>query len=143
MSTRAARTDIGVAKCFSTTNHNADSNSATFDCSPWTGVVVALNLYSHTTTGGACTLQLQDSADGSTGWADVTGMVYTVPAITTTETAASWVFLTSQVRRYLRIVSDVPTNSAWIGGAQWIGHEPKGNRPAGFDHALDGATILN
>lgn len=143
MTIRAARTDIGIAKCLSTTNHNTTQNSATFDCSAWQGVVVALNLYSHTTTGGACTLKLQDSPDGSSDWADVSGMTYTVPTISATETAAAWVFLTEQVRRYVRIVSTVPSSSAWVGGAQFVGHEPKGNRPSGFDFALDGATAIS
>lgn len=125
-----------------TTNHNTSENSATFDCAPWAGVVVALNLYSHTTTGGNCTLQLQQSEDGSTGWTDVAGMSYTVPAISGTETAASWVLLTSQTQRYLRIESTVPASSAWVGGAQFIGHEPNGQRPSGFDFALDGATDI-
>lgn len=142
MSIRAARTDIGIAKALATTNHNATENSATFDCSPWNGVVVALNLYTQVSTGGNCVLRLQDSADGSTNWTDVSGMSYTLPAITTTQTAAGWVFLTSQVRRYVRIVSAVPGSSSWIGGVQWIGHEPKDKRPSGFEFALDGATDI-
>lgn len=80
-----------------------------------TGSAVDLNAYegpcaivqSHGTGTGTLDGKIQDSADGSTGWADVTGATFTQSA--TTADVKVLVLNPRQTKRYIRYVGTIVT----------------------------------
>jgi hypothetical protein len=69
-----------------------------------TGGAAYLHLFS--IGGGTATFSIQDSSDGSTGWADVTGLVFTAASAVTAERVAT--SATATVKRYTRVQCSNP-----------------------------------
>jgi len=86
---------------------NATANGSAVDILNYEGQAAAI-LQSAAGTGTSPTLdvKLQDSADGSTGWADITGATFT--QVTNAAPSAQAVkFNASAARRYIRAVATV------------------------------------
>jgi hypothetical protein len=73
----------------------------------------AIIVQNHGTSTGSITGKIQDSADGSTDWTDVTGAAFT--ASTTTADIKAMALQTKQVRRYIRYVGTVVTGPQVVG----------------------------
>lgn len=96
-----------VLSLFDPADRSATANGSAVDILNYEGQAAAI-LQSAAGTGTTPTLdvKLQDSADGSTGWADVTGAAFTQ---VTNATASAQVlkFNASAVRRYIRAVATI------------------------------------
>lgn len=101
----------------------ADANGSAVDVSEYDSpVAVVLNASAGT---GDMTLdvKLQESADGSTGWADVAGAAFT--QVTTTASSQKLVFNPAETAKFVRAVIDVGgTTPSFVIGSQLVG-EPK------------------
>lgn len=101
----------------------ADANGSAVDVSEYDSpVAVVLNASAGT---GNMTLdvKLQESADGSTGWADVAGAAFT--QVTTTASSQKLVFNPAETAKFVRAVIDVGgTTPSFVIGSQLVG-EPK------------------
>ena len=145
MTIKQARTNLGLQEGYAAASHTTDAEtSGVFDLAPWTECTAAFSFQNHDDTGGDVSIKLQSAPTASGPWADVSGMSYTLPAISATETAAGWTFRASQTSRFVRAISTIPVASGWVGSMVWVASGPTGNRPSGgaFDWALDGATDI-
>ncbi len=68
---------------------------------------------SHGTGTGTLDGKIQDSADGSTGWADVSGATFTQS--TTTADVKSLVLWPASIKRYIRYVGTIVTGPQNVG----------------------------
>jgi hypothetical protein len=73
----------------------------------------AIIVQNHGTSTGTLTGKIQDSADGSTDWQDVSGASFTQS--TTTADIKAIALQTKQVRRYIRYVGTVGTGPQVVG----------------------------
>jgi cellobiose-specific phosphotransferase system component IIB len=96
-------------------------SAAASNASTVTGAAVDLNGYdapvaiiqSHGTSTGTLDGKIQDSADGSTGWADVSGAAFTQS--TTTADVKVLALNPTAVKRYIRYVGTVVTGPQVVG----------------------------
>lgn len=85
-----------------------------------------INQYSESTNGADVTLdgKIQDSADGSTDWQDVTGATFTQVDNTAGGAFESIVIESDAQRRYIRYVGTVAgTTPSFAFGASYAGHK--------------------
>lgn len=78
----------------------AEAFSAAVDARTYTGIATAL-LLALATTAGTLAVKLQDSADGTTGWADITGAAFT--AVTTGAASQRLAFNVGASRGFIRL----------------------------------------
>jgi hypothetical protein len=98
---------VSVLSLFDPSDRSASANGTAVDILNYEGHAAAI-LQSAPGTGTTPTLdvKLQDSADGSTGWADVTGAAFS--QVTNAAASAQVVkFNASAVQRYIRAVATV------------------------------------
>jgi hypothetical protein len=106
----------------------ADTNGPAVDLRPYRGKVMALFNIAAATAGTTPTMdvKIQDSADGSTGWTDVSG--YTGSQVTTVDSLQVIAIDTELTRAYVRAVFDIggtaspsfPCSAAIIGFKQRV-----------------------
>jgi len=133
---------LGLAEGYAASLHNTDAEaSVVFDMAPWTGATAAFSMFNHNDAGGDVTIKLQTATDPAGSWTDVTGMVYTLPALTNTELAVGWTFRSEHVSRYVRALVTIPGASTWIGSMVWVGAFPTNKRPSGFGWDLDADAL--
>jgi hypothetical protein len=87
----------------------AEAFSAALDVRTYTGIATAI-LMAIATTAGTLAVKLQDSADGSTGWADVVGAAFT--SVTADPSAQRLAFNVGACRGFLRLSITVSGASA-------------------------------
>ena len=98
---------VSVLSLFDPADRSATANGSSVDILNYEGQAAAI-LQSAAGTGTTPTLdvKLQDSADGSTGWADVTGAAFS--QVTNAAASAQVVkFNASAVQRYIRAVATI------------------------------------
>jgi hypothetical protein len=96
----------------------ATGNGSAVDVGDYHGLAkIVLN--SGATNAGTDTVKIQDSADGSTGWADVTGWAFT--AVGTTASAQELLVNVDKCKRYLRVVDTLVTATSVTRGVTLVG----------------------
>jgi hypothetical protein len=113
---------VSVLSLFDPADRSATANGSSVDILNYEGQAAAI-LQSAAGTGTNPTLdvKLQDSADGSTGWADVTGAAFS--QVTNAAASAQVVkFNASAVQRYIRAVATVGgTTPSFTCGVSFVG----------------------
>jgi len=98
---------LAAASCANT----AAATGSAVDLLDYGGPVVIVQ--NHGASTGTLDGKIQDSADGSTGWADVSGATFAQS--TTTADIKTLVLQSKQVRRYIRYVGTVGTGPQVVG----------------------------
>lgn len=99
---------------------DADANGSAIDVAEYDGNVAVLLNASAGTGDMTLDVKLQGSADGSTGWADITGAAFA--QVTTTASSQKIVVNVAYAPRYARAVVDVGgTTPSFIVGVQIAG----------------------
>lgn len=98
---------LAAASCADTTAATGSAVDLLDYCG---GAIIVQN---HGTSTGTLTGKIQDSADGSTDWQDVSGASFTQS--TTTADIKAIALQTKQVRRYIRYVGTVDTGPQVVG----------------------------
>ena len=143
MTIRNAATNLGAKACLPPKLYNAASWSVVFDVGPWRAVIISFTHYTHNTTGGSVTFDLQDSDSSSGPFTDVPGMTSTlVSPLTNTLSGEYWTIQAESVRRFVRVAVNVPASSSCITAASWVGHAPMNQRDPDFDWDLDSAIAI-
>ncbi len=143
-----ARSNLEIRKGMPPLNYNSGQDgaaSSVIDLAPWKDAAAAFEVYTHVTTGGAVSLQLEH-ADAEAGpFTAVPGMAHNLPAVTATETIQSWVFAARDVKQFVRAVVNVPSNSSAVFSMAWVLSGPTANRPSSeaASWTLDGATDIS
>lgn len=100
-----------------------DTNGSAVDAAEYDSAVAVLLNASAGSGDMTCNVKLQQSADGSTSWTDISGAAFT--QVTTTASSQKIVFNPAGTQRYIRAVVDVGgTTPSFVVGVQLIG-EPK------------------
>lgn len=100
--------DVGVLKTLALNlSRTATLTGTGVDLQGLDGEAVVIQSAGAATSGSSPTLdgKLQDSADNSTGWADITGAVFT--QVTTTASDQKISINVSEVKRYVRYVGTI------------------------------------
>jgi hypothetical protein len=96
----------------------ASGNGSAVDVGDYHGLA-KLILNAGPTNAGTDTIKIQDSADGSTGWADVTGLAFT--AVGTSASAQEVLFNADKLKRYVRVVDTLVTATSIVRGVTLVG----------------------
>lgn len=110
-------TGVNVLAAVSAANTAAATSSAV-DLIDYEGPVLVVQ--NHGTGTGTLDGKIQDSADGSTDWQDVSGLTFT--QVTTTANTQKIAFNAKSVRRYVRYVGTIVTGPHLI-GVTLVGHK--------------------
>lgn len=110
-------TGVNVIAAVSAAN-TAAATSAAVDLIDYDGPVLVVQ--NHGTGTGTLDGKIQDSADGSTDWQDVSGLTFT--QVTTTANTQKIAFNAKSVRRYVRYVGTIVTGPHLI-GVTLVGHK--------------------
>lgn len=112
--------NITVKSIVPVATFTADANGSAVDVSEYDGPVAVMLNASAGTGDMTLDVKLQNSADGSTGWADVTGAAFT--QVTTTASSQKLVFNPAETLKYVRAVIDVGgTTPSFVIGSQLVG----------------------
>lgn len=110
-------TGVNVLAAVSAAN-TAAATSTAVDLIDYEGPVLVVQ--NHGTGTGTLDGKIQDSADGSTDWQDVSGLTFT--QVTTTANTQKIAFNAKGVRRYVRYVGTIVTGPHLI-GVTLVGHK--------------------
>lgn len=112
--------NITVKNILPVATFGADANGSAVDVSEYDGPVAVLLNTSAGTGDMTLDVKLQDSADGSTGWADVASAAFT--RVTTTASSQKLVFNPAATAKFVRAVIDVGgTTPSFVVGSQLVG----------------------